>query len=54
MKTFARTCGAIAFAAWTFLCVWAATGNMTIDTIDYCLATGLLAFNSLFIIIRGF
>lgn len=54
MKLFARVCGAIGFAGWIFLCVRAATGCMQIDTIDYCLATGLLAFNSLFTIIRGF
>ena len=54
MKTCVRICGAIAFACWTFLCVAAASGNMTIDTLDYCLATGLLALYSLFFIIRGY
>lgn len=54
MKTFARVCGAIGFVCWTFLFIGAATGRMQIETIDYCLAVGLLAFQSLFIIIRGF
>ena len=51
MKTYCRICGAIAFACWAFLCVAAASGNMTIDTHDYCIASGLLALYSLFIII---
>lgn len=54
MKTFARVCGAIAFACWTFLCIAAATGYMQIDTLDYCFAVGILAFQSLFTSIRGF
>lgn len=54
MKTLNRICGAIAFAAWAFLCISAATGHMKIDTFDYCLASGLLAFDALFVIIRGF
>ena len=54
MKTFARICGAIGFVCWTVLCVAAAAGCVHIDTIDYCLAVGLLAFNSLFTIIRGY
>jgi hypothetical protein len=54
MKTFARICGAICFAGWAFLFVYAVTGHMQIDTVDYCLAAGLLAFQSLFIIIRGY
>ena len=54
MKLFNRICGAIALICWSILCVMAATGNMTIDSIDYCLATGMLAFQALFIIIRGF
>ncbi len=54
MKIFNRVCGAIGFACWAFLCIAAATGHMQIETIDYCLASGLLAFNALFVIIRGF
>ncbi len=54
MKTFVRICGAIGFACWTFLCVGAACGYITVEPIDYCLATGLLAFGSLFTIIRGY
>lgn len=54
MKIFNRICGAICFACWAFLCVSAATGTMTVDTIDYCLAAGLLAFQALFVIIRGY
>lgn len=54
MKTFARICGIIGVVCWTLLCVSAATGHMTVDTIDYCFATGLLAFECLFIAIRGF
>lgn len=54
MKTCIRVLNAIAFACWVLLCVGAATGNMQVETIDYCLATGLLAFNSLSVIIRGF
>ncbi len=54
MKTFARICGAISFACWTFLCVGAACGYITVEPVDYCIAVGLLAFNSLFIIIRGY
>ena len=54
MKTFARICGAIGFTCWIMLCINAATGHMSVDPIDYCLATGLLAFNCLFVVIRGF
>lgn len=54
MKTFTRVCGAIGFACWTFLFITAATGHTQIETIDYCLAVGLLAFQSLVTIIRGF
>lgn len=53
MKTFARICGIIGVICWTMLCVSAAVGNMTIEPIDYCFATGLLAFNCLFLVIRG-
>lgn len=54
MKIFARICGAISLVAWTILCISAATGYMTIDPIDYCLATGLLAFGSFVTVLRGF
>jgi hypothetical protein len=54
MRIFARICGAISFACWAFLFVFAATGRMQIDTLDYCTAVGLLAFQSLVMIIRGF
>jgi hypothetical protein len=54
MKTFARICGAISFAGWTFLCVGAACGYITVEPVDYCIAVGLLAVNSLFTIIRGY
>lgn len=42
-----RVCGIIGFICWACLCVAVATGNMQIDTFDYCLATGLLALSSL-------
>lgn len=54
MKTLARIFSVIAFACWSSLCIAAATGHMQIDTIDYCLAVGLLAFQSFVIILRGF
>ena len=47
MKSAGRVCGVIGFICWGYLCIAAATGNMQIDTFDYCLATGLLAFSSL-------
>lgn len=47
MKWLSRACGAIGFICWSLLCIGAATGNIQIDTYDYCLATGLLAFSSL-------
>ena len=53
MKTFARICGIIGVICWTMLCISAAVGHMTIEPIDYCFATGLLAFNCLFTAIRG-
>lgn len=53
MKTFARICGIIGVVCWTLLCISAAVGHMTIEPIDYCFATGLLAFNCLFLAIRG-
>lgn len=54
MKTCCRICGVIAFVCWTFLCIAAATGYWTIDVYDYCVASGVLALYSLFIIIRGY
>jgi hypothetical protein len=53
MKTLSRICGAVAFTCWVSLCIAAATGHMQIDTLDYCIAVGLLAFQSLCVIIRG-
>lgn len=47
MKLFSRVCGIIGCICWGGLCVAAATGNMQIDTYDYCLATGLLSISVL-------
>jgi len=54
MKIFARVCCTICVVCFTFLCISAATGHMTIEPIDYCLATGLLAFGCLVTVIRGY
>lgn len=54
MKTLARVCGIIGVVCFTLLCVGAATGHMTIEPIDYCMATDLLAFDCLCTAIRGY
>ena len=52
MKTLERICSVIAFTCWASLCIAAAAGHMRIDTIDYCLAAGLLALLSFVNILR--
>jgi hypothetical protein len=54
MRDLVRILSAISLLCWASLCIAAAGGYMQIDTIDYCLVTGLLAFNSLVTIVRGF
>ena len=44
MKTFSKICSGIMLVCWGALCIMTATGAITPDPIDYCLATGLLAF----------
>lgn len=44
MKTLNKICSGIMLVCWGVLCIMTATGAMTPDPIDYCLATGLLAF----------
>lgn len=44
MKVLSKICSGIMLVCWGVLCIMTATGNMTPDLIDYCLATGLLAF----------
>lgn len=53
MKTAVKVLSAISLACWAFLCVSAAAGWMQVEPIDYCLATGVLAFDSLFTIMWG-
>jgi hypothetical protein len=43
MKTLNKICSGIMLVCWGALCIMTATGAMTPDPIDYCLATGLLA-----------
>jgi hypothetical protein len=54
MKDFARILSAVSMLCWASLCIAAAGGYIQIDAIDYCFATGLLAFCSLVTIVRGF
>ena len=54
MKTAIRVLSAISLVCWILLCVSAATGHMQIEPIDYCLAVGLLAFDSLVVLMRGY
>jgi hypothetical protein len=54
MKDFVRICGAFGLLCWALVLQAAAGGYMQIDTIDYCFATGLLAFCSLVTIVRGY
>ena len=53
MKTPIKVLSAIGLVCWTFLCISAATGWMQVVAVDYCIVTGLLAFDSLFTIVCG-
>lgn len=53
MKTTIKVLNLIALICWTGLCIGVATGVFEIDTFDYCLVAGLLAFESLFNIITS-
>ena len=53
MKVFNRFCYGFALLCWGVLCILAATGVTTIDTADYCVATGILALNYLERLITG-
>lgn len=44
MKKFTKVCSLICFVGWTLLCLAAATGVMEVEVVDYCVATGFLAF----------
>ena len=44
MKTVRTICSGIMLVCWRTLCIMTAIGAITPEPIDYCLATGLLAF----------
>ena len=53
MKTAVKVISLIAMICWAGLCIGAATGYFQVEPIDYCIVTGLLAFDSLATIIKG-
>ena len=47
MKNFIKGCSLFCFVGWTLLCLAAATGAIEVGVVNYCLATGCLAWMNL-------
>lgn len=53
MKVFNKICYGFALFCWGTLCILAATGVITIEPADYCIATGVLTLTYLERLITG-